>query len=740
MLPRKITESQQYIYDALQQCHLQKAFARLRSLSTQLQEWDVDSKLNELETSYRYMIQYMLDGIDDPERAQVHNRLITTTYNITDLICDKLRANSDIALYYTTQKSHRIANKTLSQLFATLDNSVNELSLGELMSSGESIMSRRKEVERNAEDFFDKVWTNFPSNSDDYATLREALQPHHLPESVSAMVVSALTLNIVHSFDETKLDILIDTYLHHDSAEVQIRALCGIFITILRYHSRLHLHGNVSSRLSLLLDNEQFMTDMRNIIFQFIRSRDTEKISRKLTEEILPKMMKISPSLYKKIKEDDALNEIESLERNPEWQELLEKSGVTDNIMELNELQMQGADVFMSTFAHLKGFSFFNSLSNWFVPFVTNHSAVCDALGTEEWGKRFADILRSSGFLCNSDKYSFCLSLAHAPIEQRQMMASQFRSENAQMEEDAKAELYKKSRERESISNRYIQDLYRLIKLHPRRGEFYDIFTLPLQELLLIGRLRPITHDEKLLKALGEYLFKNEYYNDAVQIFDILTHDNFTDSELYQKYAYCHQALSNYEEALELYLKADLIKPNHVWTLRHIAICYRNLKKVNKALEYFLRANEIDPDNLSINLNIGHCYLEQKNYDKALNYYYKVDFLDTKATKARRPIAWCSFLAGKYEQAARWYEKILSDKPTTLDYLNAGHVAWARGNVREAINLYLQSISADGNDTNRFTQNFENDTQELIAAGIKAEDIPIILDHILYRAEEGRDS
>ena len=740
MLPRKITESQQYIYDALQQCHLQKAFARLRSLSTQLQEWDVDSKLNELETSYRYMIQYMLDGIDDPERAQVHNRLITTTYNITDLICDKLRANSDIALYYTTQKSHRIANKTLSQLFATLDNSVNELSLGELMSSGESIMSRRKEVERNAEDFFDKVWTNFPSNSDDYATLREALQPHHLPESVSAMVVSALTLNIVHSFDETKLDILIDTYLHHDSAEVQIRALCGLFITILRYPSRLYLYGNMSSRLSLLLDNEQFMTDMRNIIFQFIRSRDTEKISRKLTEEILPKMMKISPSLYKKIKEDDALNEIESLERNPEWQELLEKSGVTDNIMELNELQMQGADVFMSTFAHLKGFSFFNSLSNWFVPFVTNHSAVCDALGTEEWGKRFADILRSSGFLCNSDKYSFCLSLAHAPIEQRQMMASQFRSENAQMEEDAKAELYKKSRERESISNRYIQDLYRLIKLHPRRGEFYDIFTLPLQELLLIGRIRPITHDEKLLKALGEYLFKNEYYNDAVQIFDILTHDNFTDSELYQKYAYCHQALSNYEEALELYLKADLIKPNHVWTLRHIAICYRNLKKVNKALEYFLRANEIDPDNLSINLNIGHCYLEQKNYDKALNYYYKVDFLDTKATKARRPIAWCSFLAGKYEQAARWYEKILSDKPTTLDYLNAGHVSWARGNVREAINLYLQSISADGNDTNRFTQNFENDTQELIAAGIKAEDIPIILDHILYRANEGRDS
>ncbi|MBR3950637.1 MAG: tetratricopeptide repeat protein [Bacteroidaceae bacterium] len=740
MLSKEITESQQYIYNALKQCHLQKAFARLRMLSAQLQEWDADTKLNDLETSYRYMIQYLLDGIIDPKRTHVYNHLITATYHLTDVICDKLRVNCDMTLYYTTRKSHRIANKTLSQLYSALDNSVNELSLSELIHDNKSIIPKRKEVEHNAEDFFDKIWTNFPTHTDDYATLRDALQPHHLPESVSAMVVSAITLNIIHSFDETMIDILIDAYLHHDSPEVQIRALSGVLISVLHYHPRLHLYANLGNRLSLLHDNGQFNLDTRNILFQFIRSRDTEKISRKMTEEILPKMMKISPSLYKKIKEDDALNEIESLEQNPEWQELLEQTGVTDNLMELNELQMQGADVFMSTFAHLKGFSFFNSLANWLVPFVTNHSAVYDALGTEEWGKRFADILRSSGFLCNSDKYSFCLSLAHAPIEQRQMMASQFRTENAQMEEDAKAELYKKSRERESISNRYIQDLYRLIKLHPRRSEFLDIFSIPLNELLQIRNIFHITHEEKLLKSLGEYLFKNQYYNDAVQIFDILSHNNYTDSELFQKYAYCHQTLNNYHEALELYLKADLIKPNNVWTLRHIAICYRNLKKIDIALDYFIRANDIDPENLSINLNIGHCYLEQKMYDKALSYYYKVDYLDSKGTKARRPIAWCSFLAGKYEQAASWYQKILSATPTAPDYLNAAHVAWVRGNIREAINLYLQSIEADGNDIKRFTQNFEHDTQELIDAGIKQEDIPIILDQIVYQASEKKNN
>ena len=736
MLSKEIKEAQQYIYEALQQCHLQKAFGRLRSLTAILQEWDVNNKLNELETSYRYMIQYMLDGIVDPARKQVYDRLIAASYSLTDTLCDKLRINNDMSLYYTTRRSHRIANRTLSQLYTTLDNSVSELSLGELMPQNSNITALRKAVERNAEDFFDKIWTAFPTEADDYATLREALQPHQLPESVSALVVSAITLSIVHSFDDTKVDILIDAYLHHDSPEVQLRALCGILTAILLYHTRLHLYNNLSSRISLLFDNEQFMTDTRNILFQFIRSRDTEKISRKMTEEILPKMMKISPSLYKKINEEDALKEIETLEHNPEWQELLEQTGVSENIMELNELQMQGADVFMSTFAHLKGFPFFNNLSNWFVPFVINHTAVTDALGNEEWGRRFADILRTSSFLCDSDKYSFCLSLAHAPIEQRQMMASQFRSENAQMEEEAKAQLYRKSRERENISNRYIQDLYRLIKLHPRRSDLYDIFATPLSKLLQIKEISQITHDEKLLRTLGEYLLKNEYYSDAAQIFEILTQENFTQSDLYEKCAYCHQSMGNYEEALELYLKADLINPNHEWTLRHIAVCYRNLKKVESALEYFLRVEALNPDNLSINLNIGHCYLEIKEYDKALSYYYKVDFLDKNGTRAQRPIAWCSFLAGKYEQAASWYTKILNNKPTAPDYLNAAHVAWVRGNLREAINLYLQSIKAEEGNLKRFTQNFENDIPDLIAAGIKEEDIPIILDQILYQANE----
>lgn len=734
MLLQEVNQLHKNITNDLQKHHLQKAFTQVRLLIDELQEWSCNEKLSEIETSYRYMIQYMLNGISDPERHNIHQRLIAETYELTDTVCDKLLQRTSSHLYY--EKKRYYEKKSFAQGYAALDAGINELSLCELIPDDSNTIARRKAVEQQASDFFELVWTNFPAQSEDYAVLREALQPHHLPEPIAAIIVSAIMLNTLHNFDEEKLEILIDTYLQHDSEEVQIRALCAIHIIILHHYTRLSLHNKIRHRISLLLDNKQFDTDSRNILFQIIRCRDTEKISRKMTEEVLPKMMKISPSLYKKIEEDDALNDLESLEHNPEWQEILDEAGISENIMEINDLQMQGADVFMSTFAQLKHYPFFRSISNWFMPFMPNHTILNELYNNDDWSRRFANLLKDTGFLCNSDKYSFCITLSEVPEQQRKMMATQFGSESNELNEQAKTELYRQSRERENISNRYIQDLYRFNKLFNRRKEFVDIFNKPIEDILQIEAFAPITHDEKMLKILGEYFFKNEYYNDAIGILNMLTHSNFSDSELYQKLGYCHQSKGEYNEALENYLKADLIAPNKVWTLRHIAICYRNIKKTEKALEYFLRAQELTPNNLSVNLNIGHCYLEQKAYEEALKYYFRVDYLDSKGTKARRPIAWCSFLAGKTEQALRYYEKILADRPNALDFLNAGHVTLVTGNINKALTLYVQSIKADENNLANFTRSFEQDTPDLINAGINADDIPIIYDQIIYQLQE----
>lgn len=88
--------------------------------------------------------------------------------------------------------------------------------------------------------------------------------------------------------------------------------------------------------------------------------------------------MKLSPSLYNKINPTDIDPESGSPDPNPEWQELLEQSGIADKIKELNDLQMEGSDVFLSTFSGLKSFPFFQELGNWFRLFTSEHSAIQD--------------------------------------------------------------------------------------------------------------------------------------------------------------------------------------------------------------------------------------------------------------------------------------------------------------------------------------------------------------------------
>lgn len=60
--------------------------------------------------------------------------------------------------------------------------------------------------------------------------------------------------------------------------------------------------------------------------------------------------------------------ETDENDRNPDWEQAFEQSGLGDKIREMNDLQLEGADVYMSTFAQLKGYPFFREPHNWFYP------------------------------------------------------------------------------------------------------------------------------------------------------------------------------------------------------------------------------------------------------------------------------------------------------------------------------------------------------------------------------------
>ena len=238
-------------------------------------------------------------------------------------------------------------------------------------------------------------------------------------------------LNILQRFDVKKIEFLLDV-CKCKTLEIAIRAIVGIIPIFQIYESRWELYPECTDRLKLLSDNPAFTRRMIYAILRFIQAQDTEKITKKLTEEILPQMMKLTPIIGKKINLDEWMGESSIEDKNPEWQKILDDTGLTDKLQEFSNMQLEGADVFHFTFSSLKSYPFFYEMSNWFLPFdpgIHNYTAFSD----KEEGKSLFESITESPHICNFDKYSFCFSIMIMPERYRKMMISQLTAEGEEL-------------------------------------------------------------------------------------------------------------------------------------------------------------------------------------------------------------------------------------------------------------------------------------------------------------------
>ena len=151
-----------------------------------------------------------------------------------------------------------------------------------------------------------------------------------------------------------------------------------------------------------------------------------------MREEIIPEMLK-NVSSMRNMKFGFEESDEEKDDRNPDWGNVFENSPLGDKLREMNELQIEGADVYMSTFSQLKNFPFFKELHNWLYPFDRQQSNVIKMMRKETSKEnRMIDILLQSGFFCSSDKYSLFFTMEQFPQSQRNLIFSQLTEQQAE--------------------------------------------------------------------------------------------------------------------------------------------------------------------------------------------------------------------------------------------------------------------------------------------------------------------
>lgn len=708
----------------LSQGRLNEAMVLLRTFSEKKMLWEITDLINRVKESYRYMLRYAMENVADPQRDTIYNNIKEDLRVIFNRIARACNAQSSPKLYYTILRSDNVHMPSVAvEEYRRLLQGNDAFSIASGKSQGATVL----EMESAEGKLFDSVWTTYPYSKDDEAAIASLIDDIAVPAYVKSMVISGIMLGALEFFDVRRALILANIYASETVDEqLKMTALTALMLVLYMNRDR-DLPADLTGRIEMLRDIPSWQNDIKTVYLELIRTRDTDRITSKLRDEIVPEMIKMKPEIEKRIKKSGQNMDPSEMEENPEWQDFLESSGIADKMKELSEMQEEGGDVLMATFSQLKSYPFFYNASNWFLPFHSDHSIVSQ-LGDET--DVLGELIAQSFFMCDSDKYSFVLAFASMPQGQRNMMVSQIKAQNINAAEIQNASLNLGPETRRNYVNKYVQNLYRFFRLFRRRDDFKNPFASEIN----LTEVKPLQADfleDSTLQLVGEFYFKHKYYKEALGVFLLREKHTFPDATLYQKIGYCRQQLGNIEEAIKYYEQSELLTGNSAWTIKRLAVAHKQLGHYAQALEYYKRLDAMQPDKFSTVMNIGQCQLALEQYAEASKSFYKARYIDENSEKPMRLLAWAQFMQRDFDSAREMYDKILNTAVQPDDYLNRGHVALAMRNYRDAVGYYRQYLTASRDGWQGFLQEMRDDRDALLRVGVDRDILPLVIDAVI---------
>ncbi len=706
----------------------------ISSLRAYLQEIKDNERLRWLETTesdYRRMLDYYLTGNPDPYRHPMHSKTAVSLLSAASDCRRDIRIRESSDLFATKARFENLQNHSLTQRLA----GVREASLlldQALAEEGADADALRKERDTRLSLFFYKLWTLRTLSEQDEAELRRILMAKDEDFLLQAQIINALLLRCMDYFDHNVVLLLADVAEGSASDKIVARSLVALILLMTRHRKKLENNDMIRMRFELWEENLLIYVRLREVILALIRTRDTDRISDTMKSEVIPELMKMRPEIMKKMRDITPDTDPSMLEENPEWEEMMKRSGLSDKLRELSELQSEGADVLMVAFSNLKSFPFFNDLGNWLLPFDINHSDLGALRSLNHQG--IENLLVSPVMvMCDSDKYSLAFSMTAMPSAQRDAMFGQFEAQLEQLATEQDERLLKTSTpEFDRETNMYVRDLYRFYKLNPRRKEFADPFE-KVSEFTRLPVIGDILMDSDIIDIAAEFFFRHRYYREALEVFQAIDrhHEGEAEGSRYEKMGFCYQKLGDHTTALSYYDKAALIAPESKWLLKKRAFCSRHAGHFKQAAELYRQILQNDPENLNMICMLADCLAAEGKPEEALKEYYKADYLQSGNQKVERAIVWNELRSGHYDKSRRYSVRVLAGTPTARDFINAGHLDFLEGKPGDAARNYKEAIKAFGS-REVFDTAIAADIETLIEHGADSTDFQLLLNAISY--------
>lgn len=711
---------------AIEAGRLAEAIDTVRALPSSVRDYTITSDLDRAAEHYRYMLRYFADGASDPGRRDSYDELRADLRRIVDRCTRRMMAESTSSLYYNTLRTLGVHPERTIADAATERQKIREQLAATFDINNAAAELRRRNNACEIE-LFERIWTVFPMTGDDRLTVRSLLESDSAADhNLRMRLIAAAGLGLMEFYDTARFELLADVLDTSADEREALAATCWILLALFRYRKRRHPHS-VRARIKAASEHPLWQRRVRSVYLELLRSRDTERVTRQVRDEMMPDIMRLGKDIFNRNIPAVDENDSGEIEINPEWEEKMRQTGLYDRMREFSEMTSEGADIFMGAFSHLKNYPFFNRIQGWFTPFDEGDSDVSAALEGEM--ASLVDMLTRMPMPCDNDKFSILFSLQATPADKREIVARQIDSNRHAMEQNGM--LDNADAGNTAAVRAYVQNIYRFYKLYNRRTEFFDPFArgIFLQDIDLLDSA---VRNADTLYAAAELLFKIHAWDDARQCYQLLGDIEEPSAEIYQKTAYCLEQTGRYAEAAEHYGYSDLMDGTNAWTLTRLAHTLSQSGQPERALNVLERLVAMKPDDNDVRHRMAYTLIQCGKYDRASALLRELAGSDVSAADRTllRALAWSTFVAGDADASRGYYHEILARGAAAEDYLNMGHLAWAESRMADAIRLYRRYTVEAGCDLAALERAIRDDMPALAAYRLNLSDLPLILDAI----------
>ena len=727
-------------------------FSRLDEELKQIDSYELREEFNQLRSTYSSMLGYKIQGIEDPRSMEIYHDLIRRCYNVYYRCIRLGRLSSGINDQYSLTFRKSRTSVVLGILLSDLQNQEDILSEQTINPFTSSDDERSTQVihllnrQTKLNDTFNYLWTSDMLSSTDIESLTSFFSSPSIPTYDKTVLISSLVLSLFEMYDERKFLFLTSCYQNFEGAsEIQMRCLVGIVLLIRKYDKVFKYFPSSSSSLSLLLDDSKFVERVFLALMQLQFTRLTDSVSDRMLNDILPTLMKHGKFSKGPIAIEDIDNYLTQNGENPEWHKGSVDSIAHEKMEEMASLQMEGADVHFASFRHTKNGPFFQTMSNWFVPFSFSHPIVYNQLSKSsptsssiQFMKKFLPLAP----FCSSDKYSFfflTLTQLFSGDSQLGDMMSHALSEDMDAELEDMSDGYGNRPLREStVSRQYVEELYRFFKVYPYHSEFDDPFSTPSTPFTPLSTtlFSPLKDNNEEMLSLGEFFMRKGFYEDAISLFKSLSpRERESDSSIWQKLGFCEQKLGNYSSAMDHYRLAFNLDTSSLWTLKHLARVSFTEHEYTESETYYDMLLSADPDNKDYLRKKSICQINTGNYKSALPILYKLYYLDESDTDVIGDIAKCHLLTGDTSKSRNFYQSLAEKSPKDpLSYMNLGTLSYIDGdkpNAYKSFCVAYQLLSSDSQGRLKFKRLFVDSARLVKSVGMEVLPFEMMYDAVL---------